>query len=101
MPSNHRFERARAAFQVLTAIACDLPHHGAEHLALSLDPDASGVRLQAVIRGDMERAEHVAEELRQAAERRGHRLLGGAGFDLARTGLDPDQQRLQFLCPVQ
>jgi hypothetical protein len=101
MPSNHRLERARAAFQVITAVACDLPHHSAKHLALSLDPDASGVRLSAVIRGDMERAEHVAEELRQAAERRGQRLLGGAGFDLARTGLEPDQQRLQLLCPVQ
>ena len=100
MPSNHRLERARAALAIIAAVSCDLPRHHADHIALSLDPDASGVRLHAVVRGTMERAEHVAEELRQAAERRGQRLLGGAGFDLARTGLDPDQQRLQFLCPV-
>jgi hypothetical protein len=100
MPSQHRIACARAAFQALTFVACDLARLETDHVSIVLDPDASGVRLHAVVRGTMERAEHVAEELRQAAERRGQRLLGGAGFDLARTGLDPDQQRLQFLCPV-
>ncbi len=100
MASTKLIARARAALQVIASIACDLPRHNADHIAVSLDLDASGVRLSAVIRGDIEKALAVAEELRQAAERRGQRLLGGAGFDLARTGLEPDQQRLAFLCPV-
>jgi len=100
MPSTQLVARARAALQVIASVACDLPRYGADQIAMTLEPDASGVRLSAVIRGDIERAMAVAEELRQAAERRGHRLLGGAGFDLARTDLEPDQQRLAFLCPV-
>jgi hypothetical protein len=101
MPSTHLVAKARAAVAVITSVACDLPRHGADHIAVSLDPDAAGVRLSAIIRGDIEKALAVAEELREAAERRGHRLLGGAGFDLARTGLQPDQQRLALFCPVQ
>jgi hypothetical protein len=100
MPSTKRISRAHAALQVITAIACDLPRHGADHIAMTLEPDASSVRLSAVVRGDIAKALAVAEELREAAALRGHRLLGGAGFDLARTDLTPDQQRLSFLCPV-
>jgi hypothetical protein len=100
MASTKLTAKARAAFSVLAFVACDLARHEADQVSLALDLDASGVRLSAVIRGDIEKALAVAEELREAAERRGHRLLGGAGFDLARTGLEPDQQRLALFCPV-
>lgn len=100
MASTHLIARARAAFQVLAFVACNLTQYEADQVSIALDLDASGVRFSAIIRGDIARAMAVAEELRQAADRRGHRLLGGAGFDLARTDLEPDQQRLAFLCPV-
>jgi hypothetical protein len=100
MASTKLTARARAAFSVLAFVVGDLSRHEADEVSLALDLNASGVRLSAVIRGDLERAMAVAEELRQATERRGHRLLGGAGFDLARTGLEPDQQRLALFCPV-
>ncbi len=100
MPSTHLIARTRVAFDAIAGVALNLPVHGADEIAVILDEHACAVRLKAIVRGSLEHAQHVAEELRSLAERRGYRLLGGAGFDIARTGVTPDQQRIAFLCPV-
>jgi hypothetical protein len=101
MPSTLLIARTRAAFNVITGVALTLPTHGADEIAVILDEEACAVRLKAIIRGTLEHAQYIAEEMRSIAERRGYRLLGGAGFDISRTGLTPEQQRIQFLCTVQ
>jgi hypothetical protein len=100
MPSTKLIARTRVAFTAIAGVALNLPAHGADEIAVSLDEQTCAVRIKAIVRGSLEHAQHVAEELRSMAEHRGYRLLGGAGFDIARTGLEPNQQRIAFLCPI-
>jgi hypothetical protein len=98
--SQQLIDQAASVMSDLSFVVAQFATRCSDAVTLHFDHDDKrvGVSLETIVSASRAGAEELAEDIRAAARKRGHKLDGGL-VDV-RVGLHPRQKRIAFICRV-